>query len=93
VVSQGPEENMEKKSTLGGHGQTGVNSLTTGDLHEASLGESMRPLAGATDAVETVSSSASTFDGMPARRIQLRYWAMLLVIGALMWAAILFGLL
>jgi hypothetical protein len=84
---------MEKKSTLGGHGQTGVNSLTSGDLREAPLGESSRPLAGAAEAVEIASSPMPTFEGLPARKIQLRYWAALLAVSGLIWAAIIFWLL
>jgi hypothetical protein len=84
---------MEDKTNFGEQRQTGVNRLTGGDLRETPVNESSRAFAGASESIETSSPPAHTLDGLPARRIELRYWAALLALGLAIWAAIIFWLL
>jgi hypothetical protein len=80
---------MEDKTNFDEQGQTGVNRLTGGDLRETPVNESSR----ASELIEMSSPPAHTLDGLPARRIELRYWAALLALGLAIWAAIIFWLL
>jgi hypothetical protein len=84
---------MENKTNFGEEGETGVNHRTGGDLPETPVNESSRALAGASEPMETGSPPAYSLDGLPARRIELRYWAALLALGLAIWAAIIFWLL
>ncbi len=93
VVLRNKDEEMEQKSTLGGHVGTGVDRLTGDALREAPVAESHSLLAGEASLGDTRSASTPTFDGLPARRIQFRYWFALLALGAAIWAVILFWLL
>lgn len=79
---------MEKKSTLGGQNPTGVNGLTTSDLSETPMNESPCAFAGPMDVAEVVTPPLHSIDGLPARRIQLRYWVAMLALGLAIWAAI-----
>jgi hypothetical protein len=91
VTMQG-DKDMEKKSNFIGQSQAGVNGLTNGDLRKAPASESPRALTGASEPTEMSSPPLRLLDGLPARRIELRYWVALLVLGLAIWAAILFWL-
>ncbi|MGL5838581.1 MAG: hypothetical protein ACRCY3_08790 [Sphingorhabdus sp.] len=82
---------MDKESTFGGQDRTDVNSLTSGDLHDNPVGESPRVMPIASDATGTA-QPPRTIDGLPARRIQLRYWVAMLALGLAIWAGIFFWL-
>jgi hypothetical protein len=84
---------MDNKSNFSEEGQTGVNRLPGDDLHEAPFNESPRALADASEPIETRSPLLRTVDGLPARRIELRYWVALLALGLAIWAVIIFWLL
>jgi hypothetical protein len=84
---------MENKTNFGEKGQSGVNRLTGGYLREVPVNASSPALAGASEPMEASSPPAHAVGGLPARRIQLHYWAALLALGLAIWAVIIFWLL
>ncbi len=87
MITMRGDEEMENNSDLDGHDPTRVNRLTIDDLRERTIGESPRVPGVGVDAADTVNASPVSVDGLPARRIELRYWIALLAIGVAIWAA------
>jgi hypothetical protein len=93
MVSAEGNENMENKTNFGEEGQPGVNLAPGDDLREVPFNEAPRALADTSEPGEANSPLLQAVDGLPARRIELRYWVALLATGLAIWAAIIFWLL
>lgn len=84
---------MDDKLNLAGHDGASVSGLASDDLYDGPVNKAPFAYPGTSEAAETISVRPRFDDSLPARRIELRYWAAAFALGLAIWAAIFIWLL